>query len=153
MPSHPIGRVFGLWFAGVLVATLCIAFSIVSRSARTFYKLSRHGVVTQGTVTGFEPENHRTVHYKYDVGGRPYSAADQGGSGPGNRDFEYLAVGDAVQVYYLPEDPHVCCLGSPRESLTNELIPLGLAVVVGPLFIVVANAARYPRFRNWLLAR
>lgn len=151
--SHPIGRVFGLWFAGAVVAALCIALPIASLNARTFYKLSHRGVATQGTVSRLEPENHRTVYYEYEVGERSYSSADQGGAGAGIPDFERLTVGDAVQVYYLPEQPSVSCLGNPHSLLANELIPLGLMIVIGPLFVIVANAARYPRFRNWLLAR
>lgn len=151
--ANPALRVLGLWCVGAVTITAVILSLIASQGALPFYRLSRHGVVTQGTVTGFEPENHRTVHYTYEVDGRFYSAAQQGGAGRGNRDFEYLTVGDSVQVYYLPEDPGLRCLGNPRAGLANELIPLALAIVLGPLFIIIVNVYKYPGFRNWLLTR
>jgi hypothetical protein len=142
--ANPIVKFLGLWLAGA--AVFAVSFGLgAGRSAWNFYRLSHDGVLTQGTVIGLEPENHNTVRYTYKVNGQTYARADQGFSG--------FAVDQTVPVYYLPQQPDVSSVGDPDSLLTNELFPLVLATVTFPLFAIVAYAVRYPRFRNWLLAR
>jgi hypothetical protein len=133
-----------LWFLSAsLIAVLASRGNLVG-----FYRLTHWGVSARGVVTALEPGNHQSVHYSYEVDGSSYSGI--GGGGFGNPAFGFLSVGQAVFVYYLPNEPSVSCMGYPDKLLTNEEIPIILAALIFPPFALLAWRYRYPSFRAWL---
>ncbi len=139
-------RFLSLWFAGASL----VAFGIGQFNVPLLYRLTRRGVTTCGTVTGFEPNNHRTVHYSYQVNDKIYSGAQEGGVG-GETSASSNHCGGNV-VFYLPERPDVSCIGDPAPMLKNEIIPIALAMLFIPPFSLLSARSRYPAFRRWLRA-
>jgi uncharacterized protein DUF3592 len=135
-----------LWFVGASL----LGFGLGSFNIPNLYPLVRRGVETTGTVTDFEPNNHRTVHYSFDVNGKSYSGSQQGGIE--GEVTSASSVSTRHAVFYLPEDPNVSCIGSPTPMLKNEIIPIALAMLFIPPFFLLSARTRYPAFQRWLRA-
>jgi hypothetical protein len=133
-----------LWFAGALL----IALGIGSFNVPFLYRLVRRGVPACGTITGYEPENHNSVHYSYEVNGKTYTGIQQGGVGTRVTDFSPTCRDDVV--YYLPEDPQQSCIGYPEPMLRNEIDTIAIGMLIFPTFILLVWRWRYPAFRQWL---
>lgn len=132
-----------LWFVGASLLGFCLgSFNIPS-----LYRLMHRGIETTGTITDFEPNNHRTVHYSFDVNGKSYSGSQQGGV-----DGEVTSISTRHAVFYLPDDQNVSCMGNPKPMLKNEIIPIVLAMLFIPPFFLLSARTRYPTFRRWLRA-
>jgi hypothetical protein len=144
--SHFLLKVFGLWLLGALAIAIPISYEALPH----FYRLKRDGVRTEGVITRLEPGNHRAVDYTYNVGGEVFSGI--GRSGFGNPDFDRLAVGQEVIVYYLSYDSRESCLGIPDELFQNDLQPIILSGITFPLLALGVNSYRFPHFRRWLFA-
>jgi hypothetical protein len=99
----------------------------MGQSIPTYQRLYKRGMSADAIVTGYEPANHRTVHYKFVVNGREYFGWHWGR--PAN-------IGDRIPITYLPEQPTVSCPDSAKAWLDNELTSAGLAVLVMSPFIV-----------------
>jgi hypothetical protein len=75
-----------------------------------YYKLSRHGVWTRGTVVETNPQFHWT-RYTFTVNGHIVEGKDlRSGEVPGQ----------GVDVNFLPDDPRLSCIGSPKEKFQTE---------------------------------
>jgi hypothetical protein len=135
-----------LWLVGAVL----IAVGIGSISIPLLYSLVRRGVPTCGTVTGREPANHNSVHYFYEVDGKTYVGVQQGGAGGQSADYSTDCMG--YVVYYLPQNPQRSCIGQPGPMLTNEIVPITLAMLSFPPIALFAWRRRYPAFRKWLEA-
>jgi uncharacterized protein DUF3592 len=133
-----------LWLAGASL----IAIVLGSVNIPRLYSLSRRGITTCGTIAAEEPNNHRTLRYSYQVNGETYSGGQQGYGG----DLLAFSSGCAIVVVYLPEDPHISCIGDPTSMLNNEAIPVLLSMLIFPTFALLAWMWRYPAFRRWLMA-
>src|SRR5262245_41008241 len=113
--------------AWLLLACL-IAVFLAEREWVKYYRLSRHGVTAQATVTGKEPDNHLSVHYTFSVDSQNYS----GIGGAGSQDyFDRLKVGDKVQIRYLVGDPRISSCYDPRDELVNATMGIVLFSAVG----------------------
>jgi len=135
-----------LWFVGASLLGLGLgSFNIPS-----LYRLMRRGIETTGTITDFEPNNHRTVHYSIDVNGKSYSGSQQGGAE--GEETSVSSISTRRAVFYLPDDPNVSCIGNPAPMLKNEIIPIVLAMLFIPTFFLLSARTRYPAFRRWLRA-
>jgi hypothetical protein len=111
------------------------------------YRLEMQGVRTRAVVTALEPTNHQSVHYSYRADSTSFDAS--GRAGFGNPEFNQLRLGQEVTAVYLPAAPGISCLGSPRQLLTNDLIPFSLF-----LFIVIAAITyQCTRYRRGLTNR
>lgn len=126
-----------------LVLATGIVFGLGSINWLRFYRLANVGVAIQGRVTAKEPQNHQNVHYTYSVESQMYDGI--GHAGFGNPEFGEVKVGDQVGVFYLPTKPAVSCLGTPKDLLVNETIPIGLAALLMPPFVIWANTRRKNR--------
>jgi hypothetical protein len=133
-----------LWLAGALL----IAVGLGQFNMPRLYPLMRRGVKTCGTITGFEPNNHRTVHYSFQAHEKTYSGAQEGGE-----EVDWSANCGGHVVYYLPENPYVSCIGDPAPMLKNEVVSIILPMLVFPPFALLGWRWRFPRFRNWLNAQ
>jgi hypothetical protein len=100
-----------------------------------YVRLLREGSTTTGHVVELRPKNHDSVVVAYSVNGSDYKVLTPFVMEP-NPGKHKLAIGDALIVYYLPQDPTVAALGAPRALLTNELIPIGLGAIIFPTFIL-----------------
>jgi len=84
-------------------------------------------------VTSREPENHNLARYQFNANGKLYVGAGQGGG----------AVGHAVNVFYLPDDPTFSKLNEPGNDLRFMILaPLVLSILAG--FVVRAHAGKKP---------
>jgi hypothetical protein len=135
-----------LWLVGAVL----IAVVIGSINVPHLYSLVRRGVPTCGTVFEREPKNHNSVHYSYEVNGKTYTGVQQGGVGSEGTAYSPDCFG--YVVYYLPENPERSCIGYPEPMLTNDIIPIVLAMLTAPLFALFVARGRYPAFRRWLAA-
>jgi len=133
-----------LWFVGASL----IGVGLGSLNVPRLYPLMRRGVETSATITAFEPNNHRTVHYSFNVSGKVYSGSQEGGV-----DGEATGVSTISSkhpVFYLPDDPNISCIGDPAPMLKNEVIPICLAMLIFPPTILLISRGRYAAFRRWL---
>ena len=135
-----------LWLAGASL----IAIGLGSLNVPRLYPLMRRGVKTCGTVTAFEPNNHRTVHYSFEVDGKAHSGAQEGGVSQDVPGFSSICNGNVV--FYLPDDPYVSCIGDPAPMFNNEVISILLPMLTFPPFALLGWRWRSPRFRRWLNA-
>ena len=135
-----------LWLVGASL----LGFGLGSFNIPNLFPLTRRGVETAGTVTDFEPNNHRTVHYSFDVNGKSYSGSQQGGVE--GEETSVSSISTRHAVFYLPDDPNVSCIGNPTPMLKNEIIPIVLAMLFIPPFFLLSARTRYPAFRRWLRA-
>ena len=133
-----------LWLAGALL----IALGIGSLNVPFLYRLAHRGVATCGTITGYQPENHNSVHYTYEVNGKTYTSVQQGGPITRGSDFSPSCRDDVV--YYLPENPQQSCIGYPEPMLRNELDAIAIGMLIFPTFILLVWRWRYPGFQKWL---
>jgi len=136
-----------LWLAGASL----IAVGLGSLNIPRLYPLMRRGVKTCGTVTAFEPNNHNTVRYSFEVDGKSYSGAQGGGRGLDVPGFPANCEGHVV--FYLPDDPYVSCIGDPDPMFKNEVISILFPMVTFPLFALLMLRWRNPTFRRWLGAQ
>jgi hypothetical protein len=133
-----------LWLAGAML----IAVGVGSFNVPFLYRLVRRGVPTCGTITGYEPKNHNSVNYRYEVNGKTYTGIQQGGASSRGSDFSPTCPDDVV--YYLPENPERSCIGYPEPMLKNEIDAIAIGSLIFPTFILLVWRWRYPAFRKWL---
>lgn len=111
-------RVLGSRFFWWLILTLgCAVFAAIILDIPRYYNLTRRGVQTIGQVVSKDPEQHRTVHYKYVVEGKSYTWG--GFSGDIGRDFDEIKVGDPAPCVYDSVKPSSSTLGDPRPQLDS----------------------------------
>ena len=153
MPRHFRVRLFLIWLGSAVAITLILG----SINWPKYYRLAKQGVLTEGSVTQKEPENHQIIRYSYFVGKNIYNGV--GHDGFGNPSFEEINVGERVKVHYLPKNPEISCLGNPSQLLENETIPIiGAALVFPSLAIVLIKRIKKKwvkgnRYRMTLLNR
>jgi len=136
-------KFFLLW----LLIALAIAVLLSSINVPRLYPLARRGVPVCGTMTDFEPSNHREAHYSYVVNGKIYSGSQQGGTGD-QSGASHCGSSDGYLVYYLPEEPGISCLGHPRALLGNEVGTIALGVLIFPLLSLLGWRWRSARLRR-----
>jgi hypothetical protein len=132
-----------LWLAGALL----IAIGLGGMNMPRLYPLMRRGVKTCGTVTSFEPNKHRTVHYSFQAQEKSYSGTQSGGE-----EMVSFSNCNGHVVYYLPEDPYVSCIGNPAPMFNNEAPSILLTMLTFPPVALLGWRWRFPRFRRWLNA-
>jgi len=120
-------RLFALWLA--LAAALSM---VVGRHAIDYYRLTRHGVETQGITVAGRP--HGQIEYTFEANARTYT-------GVGKR-LEGTQIGDKIAVYYLPVAPNINCFGDPQALFSAEMPPVVLAVFLFPTLIILRLVLR-----------
>jgi len=119
-----------------LVMACGMYYGIGSLNMPKFNTLSQRGVETIGKITKLEPRNHASVSYSFFAkNGKGYF--NIGHSGFENPDFNALAIGQTVIVFYDDKNPDTSSLGYPKDQRKNELISLIMAAVGIPTFMVV----------------
>jgi Protein of unknown function (DUF3592) len=141
LPLGMPGRRFALlWLLGSLVTVfLLAAFTATELEGggwHGYLRLSRGSDVTEGTVVRVDSGNHCRADYSYQVSRVTYYGTEPDCS---------ARVEDRVVVTYDRADPRLSCLGQARDHLLNELIPMALAGVAIPPFIILTNLAT----RRW----
>jgi len=132
-----------LWSVGACVT----AIGLGSFNIPSLYPLARRGVQTVGTVTGFEPNNHRTVHYAFEANGKTFLGGQEGGvDGDATTTFAKHAV------FYLPENPYTSCIGDPKPMFWNEVITIALGMFIFVPLVLLGVRMQSPGFRRWLTA-
>jgi Protein of unknown function (DUF3592) len=130
-----------LWLLGACL----VAIGLGRFNLSSLYPLARRGVETVGTVTGFESDNHRTVHYTFEVNGKMFSGSQEGGV-----DGKATTPSAKHAVFYLPEDPNTSCIGDPMPMLWNEVISISLVIFILVPVALLGVRMRSPGFRRWL---
>jgi hypothetical protein len=134
-----VGKRSILWFGLWVVLAAAIAIGLGSVNWIRYYRLARHGVPTKGMVTSPpDPHNHGVSSYSYAVGQETFTATDHPGA----------AEGQAITVFYLPDDPTVSCPGDPNEQLRGESVPIGMAVLLAPTLILISAYRRLGKSGN-----
>ncbi len=80
-------------------------------------ELKRQSSMTTGKVIAVQPEQHQTVLYEYEVGGKTF--LQSGGVGLIGKTIAEMNVGDSVPVYYLPGNPNISRIGNPQSVSTD----------------------------------
>jgi len=132
-----------LWSVGACAT----AIGLGSFNIPSLCPLARRGVQTVGTVTGFEPNNHRTVHYAFEANGKTFLGSQAGGV-----DGEATTTSAKQAVFYLPENPYTSCIGDPKPMLWNEVITIALGVFIFVPLVLLGVRMQSPGFRRWLSA-
>lgn len=101
--------------------------------------LSHAGIRTSGKVIAKQPDNHRTIVYRYNVDGVDYTGV--GSAGRGNPDFDSLKLGDEIQVTFDPENRLLSIPGDPNPlaQANGDLIfkvTAFCAVLIGVIIFV-----------------
>jgi hypothetical protein len=97
--------------------------NVVMLAWPTWYRLSTVGQKAEARVTAIQPELHQTCHFEFPVG-----ATTRDGSASGCP----AAVGDVVDITYLPNDPTFTTLRDPKEELVGEVVgSLGMSAFAG----------------------
>jgi hypothetical protein len=99
-----------------------------------YWRMLQDGQATHAMVVRTACDNHGSVFYRFEVGGREYAGA--GNAGFGTLRCDHLKAGDQIAVYYLPSDPNVSLPGQIRDRWDNELIFLSLAITMFPALIM-----------------
>jgi hypothetical protein len=132
-----------LWLAGAFL----IALVLSGHTLPHLYSLTRRGVRTCGIVTEFEPNNHQSVHYSYQISGKSYSEVQQGGGG------ESMARSpdcEGYTVYYLSDAPQISSIGDLKPMFMNEVIFILLSMLIFPPLALLGWRSRFAAFRRWL---
>jgi hypothetical protein len=96
-----------------------------------YIPLSMDHRTTEGTITKLEPENHNSVYYQFVIGGQTYEGAE-------TRANEFVnGVGRKITVFYHPKSPAKSSISQPYDLLVNELITLGLIVLIFPGLVLI----------------
>ncbi len=143
---NPMKRFLLLWF----IAAMLIAAGLGSLNVPSLYPLVRRGVKTTGTITVFEPNNHRTVHYFFETNGKLYSTSQQGGVD--GEPIDASSVSTKHVVFCLPENSSVSCMGNPEPMLRNDSISIILAMLLFPPLALLRWRRQFPKSRRWLSA-
>jgi len=114
------------------VVVALMAGALAGSGIPKLYALSERGVKTTGKVVQTHCENHGAFKVRIEVNGKPF---DVGAGGAGVLCSD-LHGGEAVTIYYLPEDPNVTSGADPRGALHE-------AVAWAVLFGIVLGLASY----------
>src|SRR5919199_4250187 len=103
----------------VVYLVLVAGFAFLLRSERwgALNSLAQHGTAVNATVLAIEPENHNTLLYSYEVGGKTYWGRGQ--IEDANVSSRILHVGDRLQILYDPQNPERSVLGDPARQLAS----------------------------------
>jgi hypothetical protein len=104
--------------AAIIAGLAVFAFSAGAMNAATrgwfaWYRLSREGQQTQGTIIRREPGNHHTCYFEFHLGPNEYEGSDQGC---------HLQIGEAVSITYSPREPSFATTASPAGVLTEQVL-------------------------------
>lgn len=117
---------------GLMVGTPALKYSSIARSQ-------------EQTVGHFlQREPHRAVRYAFVTGAQTHTATDRFVGD--DSDYEHLAKGDPIPVYYSAKDPSLSCLAPPNVLLRSEL------PVVAAAMVFIASAGTFFiwfRVRRW----
>jgi hypothetical protein len=115
------------WFALVVLTSVGLA------QINWWYdfQLWRHSRTAVGEIVELLPDNHSTVRYRFKVGARSVTGAQQGYNAIGT-----AAPGQSLVVYYLPSDPGISIVDPPAGELANESTAILLAAAVFPALAI-----------------
>lgn len=111
---------------------------------RDRWLLQEQGVPASGRVVRYQPHDHASLVFDYEVAGRRYRSVS---SVPvdGLRPLESYRPGEPIPVTYLPAKPETVMLGTPPGSLEAEYLRIvGLITLV--LAVIIAAGPRTGRF-------
>lgn len=129
------------WAIPWLIIAVIVAFVVGSLNLPLLGRLVTDGVQAQATIVELTPKIHNTVRYEYQVGSQKFEG--QGRSWRPNPPIDEIHVGQSLVIYYDPSNPSRSVLGDPKPMLTNEIISVGIAVLLIPTFIVFAIREKY----------
>ncbi len=134
--------VFILSLVAIVIWVALVPGRLIGTRCWQEFQLARYAARTPAIITALEPNNHRSVHYSYHVGSASFDAVDQGGI---EGRFDDLKIGQEVTAHFLPANPHIVRLGSPRNALMNDIIPFAL-------FLIFLTAILTYQFRKYIKA-
>jgi hypothetical protein len=137
-----IGRNLLAWF----ILACGFGFLVGSFNLPTFYKLSKRGVLTPGRE--LKTAKGVNVGYEFKVGQKSYKWLIP------QQTNEKLYPGAKVTVVYDPLDPQVSIVGPVKPRLDNELISVGMVILLFPAIIMFSfKRLMLPTWRRALSKR
>jgi hypothetical protein len=124
-----------------LVLVVAIALGIGSLNVPRYAALRARAVQADGVIVRPTCDDHGTLEYRFRASGHEILSH---GSAERNN-CESARTGDRVSVWYLPDQPEVSTLGRPQDVLGNELVSVGLAVMIVPAFLLLGFMAMMRR--------
>lgn len=111
---------------------------------RDRWLLQEQGVPASGRVVRYQPDQHGSLLFDYEVAGRRYRSASAI-SVDGLRPLESYRPGEPIPVTYLFAKPETVMLGTPPGGLEAEYLRIvGLITLV--LAVIIAVGPRTHRF-------
>jgi len=123
-------RVIARFGAAYAALAAILALIVGSFNWSTFWRLTDHGLVTEGRLVEKRCEQHSTAKFQFRVAGRIFEGLDK------VPNCSATQPGDILGVTYLPEAPTINLAGVARERLRNETISIALVAFFGPLLIL-----------------
>jgi hypothetical protein len=132
----------------VIVFAICSAGVFAFTSSVTnltgLYRLARHPAITQGSITGKLPENHRHVSYIFVAGGTSHNAEGAVGDA-----YETISIGATIPVIYDPKNPDVSRiydpthpgqwqLATPEENFIDMFVIISVFSLMGGLMFTLS---------------
>ena len=114
--------------AGILAGLCALAFIGATMNLgmwgwANWYRLARKGQKTEARVTAIRPEFHQECYFEFSIGTTAHKGSALGCP---------AAVGDVINVFYLPNDPALVTLRNPKEELVGRVAgSLGMSVFAG----------------------
>jgi hypothetical protein len=119
----------------IAVVWLCLgaplAILLGSFNVPRFVSILSDEASVMGTVTDTNCDNHATVHYSFEANGRVYRAATASSG-----DCRQVQAGHPLRIYYAAHSPIDNAAVEPWHGLLNEIMPIILAVLLVPPFII-----------------
>jgi len=133
--------------ATILRAIIAVVFAVLSTAALFYsfvqaadsYSLTQHYRTVQGRVMQKQCASHLQIGYAFDVGGATYR-----GNGMAHKRCDAYRAGEAIDIYYSPENPGVSLNEvTPQQEwytrLTLALTEVAVLVVMGLLLEPVSK--------------
>lgn len=105
----------------------------------TYYRLSKYGIETLGTVISKEENNHQYIRVEYKIDNNKFITG--GHAGDFGKSFFTVKLNEKVPVYYNPDEPEESCLGKPDSHL-NRSIKGTCFVSTFPIIILIIHLIR-----------
>ena len=119
-----------VWALAVLLfAGTAMAVAVVGGFARNA-ALALEGLQTTGSIVSYQPANHDSIRYEYQVAGKTYESSDRLPGG------QAIDLADLVRVTYWSRNPAISSVRDPRAELPSDIgILVAFSVIVPALAV------------------
>lgn len=125
------------YIVAVIVVRLIIG-QILSVDVNKYYQLSRYGVITSGVVVKVDCQDHDLYWYSFNVNGSEYNSLDTSENCPD------IAIGENVQILYLPSNPEITTTDiPPTNRAQSDIVLEWVGAIIFPAFILLIISKKW----------